>query len=102
MSTTPAYALITVKITDSEAFKAYMAAAPASIAACGGEYLVRGGAFETVEGDWNPARITVLRFPSMERAKAWYHGDAYTQARGFRAGATEYFNVTLVEGYAPV
>ncbi|MBB5204076.1 uncharacterized protein (DUF1330 family) [Inhella inkyongensis] len=98
---TPAYALITVKIVDPEIFKAYMAAAPATIAACGGEYLVRGGAFETVEGEWNPARITVLRFPSMEQARAWYFGEGYTQARALRQSATEYFNVTLVEGYAP-
>ena len=97
--TTPAYALITVKIHDPEGFKAYLAAAPATIAACGGEYLVRGGAFETVEGEWNPARITVLRFPSMAQARAWYFGEGYTRARDLRQAATEYFNVTLVEGY---
>ncbi len=98
---TYAYAIIASKISDPEAFKAYLAATPPTVAAFGGEYLVRGGAQAVVEGDWTPSRLVMLRFPNMEQAKAWYFGEGYTQARALRAGATEYFNVTLVEGYAP-
>ena len=76
--------------------------APATVAAHGGEYVVRGGALEAVEGDWHPARLVVLRFPSMDAAKAWYFGEGYTASRALRQGATEYFNVLLVEGFAPV
>jgi uncharacterized protein (DUF1330 family) len=93
-----AYVIVDLKITDPEQFKAYMAAAPASISAAGGEYLVRGGHFETLEGDWQPARLTVLRFPSMTQAKAWYEGEQYRQAMAHRQGATAYFNMNLVEG----
>ncbi len=98
---TPAYAVITSKISDPEPFKAYMASTPPTVAAQGGEYVIRGGAKEVVEGNWNPDRLVVLKFPSMEAAKAWYFGEGYTQSRALRAGATEYFNVVLVEGYAP-
>lgn len=97
--TLPAYLIVASKISDPEAFKAYMATAPASIAAAGGEYLVRGGAMDVLEGDWRPARITVLRFPSMAQARAWYDGPGYAAARALRQGATEYFDMTLVEGY---
>jgi uncharacterized protein (DUF1330 family) len=93
-----AYVIVDLKITDPERFKAYMAAAPATIAAAGGEYLVRGGPFETLEGDWRPSRLTVLRFPSMMQAKAWYEGEQYRQAIAHRAGATAFFNMNLVEG----
>ena len=61
------------------------------------------GKQETLEGDWKPHRMAVLRFPSYEQAKAFYDGEMYRQARGFREGATEYFNMVLVEGVpAPV
>ncbi len=93
-----AYVLGDIKVSDPEKYKQYMAAAPAAIKAHGGEYLVRGGRHETLEGDWNPNRLVVLRFPSYEHAKAFYDGEMYKAARAKRAGATEFFNLTLVEG----
>jgi uncharacterized protein (DUF1330 family) len=92
------YVIVEMKISDPERYKAYMAAAPATIAAAGGEYLVRGGRHESLEGDWQPARLAVLKFPSFEQAKAWYDDERYRAARANRAGATEYFNMVVVEG----
>jgi uncharacterized protein (DUF1330 family) len=92
------YVIVEMKISDPERYKEYMAAAPATIAAAGGEYLVRGGKSEPIEGDWNPPRVAILKFPSYEQAKAWYEGEAYRHARERRAGATEFFNMVLVEG----
>jgi uncharacterized protein (DUF1330 family) len=97
----PAYVIVEMKISDPERYKEYMAAAPATIAAAGGEYLVRGGRHESLEGDWQPARLAVLRFPSFEQAKAWYDGEQYRAVRARRAGATEYFNMVIVDGVPP-
>ena len=98
-----AYLIVEMNISDPERYKQYMAAAPAAVKAAGGEYLVRGGRHETLEGDWQPHRVAVLRFPSYERAKAFYDSETYRQVRSKRAGATEYFNMVLVEGVsAPV
>ena len=93
-----AYVIVEMKITDPDRYREYMAAAPATIAAAGGEYVVRGGRHESIEGDWQPARLAVLRFPSFEQAKAWYDGELYRKVRAKRAGATERFNMVLVEG----
>ena len=93
-----AYIIVDMQISDMEQYKQYMAAAPAAVAAAGGEYLVRGGRFETLEGDWKPARIAMLRFPSYEAAKAFYDDEMYRAARSKRLGATEFFNMVLVEG----
>jgi uncharacterized protein (DUF1330 family) len=93
------YVIVEMKISDPERYKEYMSAAPATIAAAGGEYLVRGGRHEALEGDWQPARLAVLKFPSLEQAKAWYAGERYRAARARRAGATEYFNMVVVEGF---
>ena len=97
------YVIVEMNISDPERYKQYMAEAPAAVKAAGGEYLVRGGRSEALEGDWRPHRLAVLRFPSYEAAKAWYDGENYVRVRARRAGATEYFNMMLVEGVdAPV
>ena len=93
-----AYIIVDMKITDVEQYKQYMAAAPAAVKAAGGEYLVRGGRHETMEGHWQPARLAMLRFPSFEAAKTFYDNELYRQARVKRDGATEFFNMVLVEG----
>ena len=97
---TAAYIIVDMQITDMEQYKQYMAAAPAAVAAAGGEYLVRGGRFETLEGQWQPGRIAMLRFPDYAAAKAFYDGEMYRAARTKRLGTTEFFNMVLVEGVA--
>jgi uncharacterized protein (DUF1330 family) len=96
----PAYIIVEMKITDPEQYKQYMAVAPAAVAAAGGEYLVRGSKTETLEGDWQPVRVAMLRFPSFDAAKTFYDGEMYRAARAQRAGATEFFNMVLAEGVA--
>ena len=95
-----AYLIVEMQITDPEQYKQYMAAAPAAVKAFGGEYLVRGGQHEALEGDWQPHRVAMLRFPSYAQAKAFYDSEHYRGVRSQRAGATEYFNSVLVEGVA--
>jgi uncharacterized protein (DUF1330 family) len=97
----PAYLIVEMDITDPERYRRYMAEAPAVVKAFGGEYLVRGGRHETLEGDWQPHRLAVLRFPSFEQAKAFYETSEYaTRVRPLRAGATSFFDMVLVEGVA--
>jgi uncharacterized protein (DUF1330 family) len=97
----PAYLIVEMHVTDPERYKQYMAAAPAAVKAHGGEYMVRGGRHETLEGDWNPHRVAVLKFPSYEQAKAFYADSAYVKdVKPKRDGATAYFNMVLVEGVA--
>ena len=36
------------------------AAAPSVVAKFGGKYIVRGGEFEALEGDWNRVMVVVL------------------------------------------
>ncbi len=96
MATT--YLIVESQISDPEAFKQYMAAAPAAAKAFGGQYLVRGGRMQVLEGDWQPPRLTVLSYPNFEQAKAMYDSPEYVHARSLRKGATACFNMVLVEG----
>jgi uncharacterized protein (DUF1330 family) len=93
-----AYIIVDMQISNMEQYKQYMATAPAAVRAAGGEYLVRGGRFEALEGQWQPSRVAMLRFPSFDAAKAFYDGEMYRAARAKRLGATEFFNMILVEG----
>lgn len=96
-----AYIIAEMKISDPERYKRYMAEAAAAVVAFGGEYLVRGGRHETLEGGWQPSRIGIVRFPTYEQARAFYDSQQYRAARAKRLGATEYFNMVLVEGVPP-
>ena len=98
-----AYLIVESNITDPGAFKRYMGATPEIVKAFQGEYLVRGGRMKVLEGDWQPPRLTVLRYPSFEQAQFMYDSPAYVHARTLRDGATACFNMVLVEGAeAPV
>jgi uncharacterized protein (DUF1330 family) len=93
-----AYIITDAKVSDVEKYEGYKALTPAAIAAAGGEFLVRGGEHVVLEGDWNPTRVVMLKFASLEAAKAFYNGELYRAARAKRAGATEFFNMIVVQG----
>jgi uncharacterized protein (DUF1330 family) len=90
------YIVVEMNITDTEQYKHYMADAPASVKAFGGEYLVRGGRNETLEGDCQPHHVAMLRFPSFEQTQAFYQDAQYQQTRKKRVGVAAYFNMALV------
>jgi len=81
----PAIVIADVEITDPAGFEEYRARVPATIAAYGGRYLVRGGATEVKEGDWSPRRLIVLEFPSLARAREWYASPEYAPLIALRA-----------------
>jgi uncharacterized protein (DUF1330 family) len=93
-----AYILVDATVSDPEQYRAYQALTPAAIAACGGEFVVRGAPAQGLEGDWVPNRVVVLRFPDMDSARRFYDSEQYVAARAARAGATDIFNMILVEG----
>jgi uncharacterized protein (DUF1330 family) len=91
------YIVADVQITDPEAYEQYKAAVPATLAAYGGKFLVRGGRTEILEGDWEPNRIVVLEFESAEKAKAWWSSQEYAAPKQLRQSAS-LTKMILVEG----
>ena len=72
-----AYLIANVDIKDAEKFAEYMKATPAIIKQFGGRFLVRGGDFEICEGIWNPKRLVLVEFESMQKAKQFYNSPEY-------------------------
>ncbi len=93
----PAYVLADVTVTDLPAMEEYRKQVPATLAKYGGRFLVRGGAHQTVEGDWKPTRLVVIEFPSLADARRWYDSEEYRapKALRMRAGRT---SVVIVDG----
>ena len=83
----PAYLIADLDVTDSEAFEAYQRDVPALIARHGGEYLVRGGEHEVLEGDWRPSRLVVLRFPDRGAIRALFADPDYQPVMAVRQQA---------------
>ncbi len=79
-----AYIIVDLDVKDPEGFSGYKEKVPDIIAKYGGKYIVRGGAFENFEGDWDPHRIVVLEFPDMAAAKRFWAADDYNEIKHFR------------------
>lgn len=92
-----AYIIVDVHITDPVKYEDYKKLTPASLVPFGGQFLVRGGATETLEGSWDPGRLVVLEFPSKEQARAWWSSDGYAPAKALRQSASV-TRMILVEG----
>jgi uncharacterized protein (DUF1330 family) len=93
----PAYAVIDVHATDAERAARYRELSGPSVEKHGGRFLVRGGALDVLEGDWNPERIVVIEFPTADAARGWYESEEYKEARAIREGAGTW-NMVVVEG----
>jgi uncharacterized protein (DUF1330 family) len=91
------YVIVEIDVTDPVGYEEYKKKAAAAVNQYDGKYIVRGGATETLEGDWQPKRIVILEFPSMQRAKEWLHCAEYREPRKMRH-RTAKTNMILVEG----
>lgn len=92
-----AYIIVEVTVHDPVEYENYKKFTPATITAFDGKFIVRGGQTEMLEGDWKPCRIVVLEFPTLQRAKEWWHSDNYAEAKQIRQKAAS-SKMIVVEG----
>ena len=92
-----AYVIVEIEVVDPVGYQEYKKLAGATVLKYGGNYIVRGGATEVLEGNWKPKRIVVLEFESMQRAKDWLNCDEYAEPRKMRH-RTAKTNMILVDG----
>jgi len=92
-----AYVIVEIDIVDPAGYEEYKQLASATVEKYGGKYIIRGGAVEPLEGDWNPKRIVVLQFDSIQRAKEWLNCDEYREPRKMRH-RTARTRMIVVEG----
>ncbi|WP_431258198.1 DUF1330 domain-containing protein [Roseateles chitinivorans] len=83
----PAFIIADVTVTDAEQMAKYREWSTKAMQEHGAEVLVRGGAFEVLEGPWTPNRLVVLKFPDRAAAKAFYDSETYQHAKSLREHA---------------
>lgn len=92
-----AYLISDVDVTDPIRYEAYKVLSTIAIKAHGAEVCVRGGAVGVLEGEWHPSRVVVLKFKSVDAARAFYASPEYTAARDARNAAAT-MRMIVVEG----
>jgi uncharacterized protein (DUF1330 family) len=92
-----AYVIVDLEVTDPARYAEYRQRVPATLAAYGGRFLVRGGEHEVVEGSWRPRRLVVLEFPSLAQARRWYDSEEYREPKAMRLTASD-ANLVFVDG----
>ena len=92
-----AYLIVEIDVQDPVGYQDYKKLAGPTVEARGGKYIVRGGKTEVLEGDWQPKRIVVLEFSSMDAAREWLNCEEYREPRKMRH-RTARTNMILVEG----
>jgi uncharacterized protein (DUF1330 family) len=93
----PAYVIVDIDITDPVAYEEYKKATPITLAAHGGKFIARGGDVEVLEGDWQPGRMVILEFDSVEAAKTWWSSPEYEAPKALRQRSST-ASLIVVEG----
>ena len=93
----PAYVIAHIDVKDPTRYEDYKRMSPISIEKFGGRFIARGGKTTSLEGTWQPKRIVLIEFPSVERAREWWASADYAPAKALRQ-ATSTGDLVVVEG----
>ena len=93
-----AYLIVEIKsVSDEATYARYRSRVTPGLEAAGGRYLARGGRTEVLEGGWEPRRIVLVRFDSVDAARRWWESPEYEELKRMRQAATD-TNMIIVEG----
>lgn len=92
-----AYVIARINVKDPVRYEDYKKMSPISIEKFGGRFVARGGSVEVLEGTWEPCRLVLLEFPSLEAARQWHASVDYAPARELRQ-ATSTGDLVVIEG----
>jgi uncharacterized protein (DUF1330 family) len=92
------YWIVRVTVRNHECYPQYLAAARSAFEKYGARFVVRGGAFETMEGQ-SRERNVVVEFADRAAALACYHSPEYQAARLLRQKYAE-ADFIIIEGAA--
>jgi uncharacterized protein (DUF1330 family) len=85
----PGYFLVDIReIKDAAEMEEYRKRVSPVVEKFGGRYLIVGGPFEVVEGDWRPIFPVLIEFPTMNDARRWYDSEDYRELKQLRLKAT--------------
>jgi uncharacterized protein (DUF1330 family) len=92
-----AYAIIDLDVHDQAGFEEYQKSVPTFVAKHGGRFVVRGGEFEVLEGNWKPHRLVLLRFPDRASIRAFLTDPEFETLTKLRRKTTD-TTIVAVDG----
>ncbi|MFH1856088.1 MAG: DUF1330 domain-containing protein [Candidatus Omnitrophota bacterium] len=92
------YMIIEAKeVMDKTKYGEYIQKVPQTIEKFGGKYLARGGKITVVSGDWNPARLIIVEFNSVDKFQSWMNSPEYRMVAPLREQSAK-VSAIVVEG----
>tara|TARA_Y100001970_G_scaffold283621_1_gene399273 strand:+ start:2542 stop:2829 length:288 start_codon:yes stop_codon:yes gene_type:complete len=92
-----AYAIVQINVTNPELYKDYLKKVTPIVEKYNGEYVVRGGNFKKMLGNWDYERTVVIKFPSYDIAIEWYKSEDYKPVKKIREDNSK-GNFIIIEG----
>ncbi|MBT3330967.1 MAG: DUF1330 domain-containing protein [Rhodospirillaceae bacterium] len=92
-----AYMIVDLDVHDPEGFAAYRDGVPALVSKHGGQYIVRGGDFDVLEGEWQPHRMVMFQFPNRQAVHNMFADPDYAELKALRE-RTAKSNIIVVDG----
>jgi uncharacterized protein (DUF1330 family) len=84
------------EVTDSEKLEQYRSGVLATVKRYGGKYVLVGGKWDIVEGNWRPTFPVLIEFPTLKAAHRWYNSQEYAPLKALRLSGTKN-NVVFME-----
>jgi uncharacterized protein (DUF1330 family) len=92
-----AFIIADIEVTDVAKYKEYIELITPSVLALGGQYLVRGGSPQTLDGDWHSSRIVLIEFPSREIAIGWLNDESIKDIHDMRRNNSSLCNMIVCD-----
>ena len=92
-----AYLIADVEITDESVYAQFRERMTPTLEAYSGKFIARGGEIDVIDGSWNPKRLAIVAFDSMEQARSWLASPEFKELDGIRTSSSN-INLVLVEG----
>ena len=84
-----AYLIADITVQKPDQFMEYVRQVPAFVEKHGGQYRVRGGEPQGQEGNWQPQRMVIIKFPSREDALAFLNDPDYQPVAAIRHASAD-------------
>ena len=91
------YVILQCNVTKPENYKEYVSKVTPIVQNFCGEYIIRNGENQCVEGEWKLPRTVVVKFPSYEKALEFYNSEEYKPVRQIRLD-NSVGNVIIIKG----
>jgi uncharacterized protein (DUF1330 family) len=92
------YMIVSIEnISDQERYGRYIQGVSSIVKQHGGRYIARGGDVTPFAGEWNPRRVIIIEFDSLEDAQECFNSPDYKQIAPLRETSTS-TKALFVEG----